>query len=174
MEIESQNSIISIRQTSEADTPIIMDFIKGIADFEGLSDLVTATEDELRGSLFGKRQYAEAVIAEVDAKAAGFLIFFHNFSSFRGKPGIYIEDIYVHQEFRGKGVGRALMTYCRKVAKERNCGKISWSVLDWNPARKFYEHIGGQFQDEWLAYHIDEKGIEELANKCTSKHFTEE
>ena len=178
MEIEHQkpgiNSRISIRETSETDVPLIRDFIRGIADFEGLIDSVIATEDDLKRSLFGERKYAEAIIAETEESPAGFLIFFHNFSSFIGKPGIYIEDIYVHPEFRGKGVGRALMTYCSKIARERNCVRVDWNVLGWNPARKFYEHIGGKHLDEWLPYRLEEKGIEKLAEECSSKYLTEE
>lgn len=163
MDGSSGNLKIDIRPATEFDVPLLLDFIKGIADFEGLADHVKATEESLKHSLFAERPYAEAVIADVDNEPAGFLIFFHNFSSFVGKPGIYIEDIYVHPEYRKIGVGKALMVYCGKLAKERNCGRLEWSVLEWNPARKFYEKLGGKYQDEWLIYRLDEIGIDELS-----------
>lgn len=165
MENDQKENKITVRQTSKEDIPLIMDFVRSLAEFEGLSDKVLSTEDKLREALFGKRPYAETIIAEVDDKPAGFIIFFHNFSSFVGKPGLYIEDIFVYPEYRGLGVGRELMVRCGQIAKERNCGRMEWSVLDWNPARKFYEHFGGQLQKEWLLYRLDEKGIKELAEK---------
>ncbi|WP_340818629.1 GNAT family N-acetyltransferase [Methanolobus sp. WCC4] len=163
MENVPDKNEISVRHTNEQDIPLIMDFVRSLADFEDLSDHVISTEDSLREALFGERIYAEAIIAEVNRKPAGFIIFFHNFSSFAGKPGLYIEDIFVQPEFRGLGVGKALMVRCGQIAQERNCGRIEWSVLDWNPARKFYERFGGEHQKEWLLYRLDEKGIEELA-----------
>lgn len=165
MENGSQENSITVRHTSEQDIPLIMEFVRSLADFEGLSDHVLSTEDTLREALFGERIYAEVIVAEANGKPAGFIMFFHNFSSFAGKPGLYIEDIFVHSEFRGLGVGKALMVHCGVIAKERDCGRIEWSVLDWNPARKFYEHLGGKHQKEWLIYRLDENGINELAEK---------
>ncbi|MDI3487207.1 GNAT family N-acetyltransferase [Methanolobus sp.] len=156
---------ITVRHTDEKDIPLIMDLVQSLADFEDLSDHVLSTKETLHEALFGERIYAEAIIAEIDRKPAGFIIFFHNFSSFTGKPGLYIEDIFVYPEYRGKGVGKALMRHCGKIARERNCGRLEWSVLDWNPARKFYEHMGGEHQKEWLLYRLDEKGIDELAER---------
>jgi GNAT superfamily N-acetyltransferase len=159
-----ENEII-VRHTDEQDIPLIMNLVRSLADFEGLSDHVFSTEETLREALFGEKIYAEAIVAEVNRKPAGFIIFFHNFSSFTGKPGLYIEDIFVYPEYRGKGVGKALMIHCGKIAKKRNCGRLEWSVLDWNPARKFYEHMGGEHQKEWLLYRLGEKSIEELAER---------
>lgn len=156
---------ITVRNTDEKDIPLIMNLVRSLADFEDLSDHVLSTEETLHEALFGERVYAEAIIAEIDRKPAGFIIFFHNFSSFTGKPGLYIEDIFVYPEYRGKGVGKALMVHCGKIARERNCGRLEWSVLDWNPARKFYEHMGGEHQKEWLLYRLDERGIDELAER---------
>jgi GNAT superfamily N-acetyltransferase len=156
---------ITVRNTDEKDIPLIMNLVRSLADFEDLSDHVLSTEETLHEALFGERVYAEAIIAEIDRKPAGFIIFFHNFSSFTGKPGLYIEDIFVYPEYRGKGVGKALMVHCGKIARERNCGRLEWSVLDWNPARKFYEHMGGEHQKEWLLYRLDEKGMDELAER---------
>ncbi|ETA66886.1 acetyltransferase [Methanolobus tindarius DSM 2278] len=156
---------ITVRHTDENDIPLIMNLVRSLADFEDLSDHVLSTEETLHEALFGERVYAEAIIAEIDRKPAGFIIFFHNFSSFTGKPGLYIEDIFVYPEYRSKGVGKALMVHCGKIARERNCGRLEWSVLDWNPARKFYEHMGGEHQKEWLLYRLDERGIDELAER---------
>jgi GNAT superfamily N-acetyltransferase len=156
---------ITVRNTDEKDIPLIMNLVRSLADFEDLSDHVLSTEETLHEALFGERVYAEAIIAEIDRKPAGFIIFFHNFSSFTGKPGLYIEDIFVYPEYRSKGVGKALMVHCGKIARERNCGRLEWSVLDWNPARKFYEHMGGEHQKEWLLYRLDERGIDELAER---------
>jgi Acetyltransferases len=165
MENYPEKNEISIRETGEQDIPLIMDFVRSLAEFEGLSDHVLSTEESLREALFGKRPYAEAIIAELSGKPAGFIIFFHNFSSFAGKPGLYIEDIFVHPQFRGMGVGKSLMVRCGQIAEERNCGRMEWSMLDWNPAKQFYEHFGGEAQKEWVIYRLDEKGIKDLAKK---------
>ena len=162
MDNESQNSEVNIRYADEKDIPLIMDFIKAIAEFEKLSDTVIATEEDLKNSLFGEKPYAEVAIAEIDGSSAGFVIYFHNFAAYVGKPGLYIENIYVDPTYRGLGVGDALMKYCAGIAKERECGTMDWCVLDWNPARKFYERLGAKAQSEWVVYSLDEKGIDEL------------
>ncbi|WP_406657091.1 GNAT family N-acetyltransferase [Methanolobus sp. ZRKC2] len=154
---------ISIRQTDEKDVPLILEFIRLIAEFEHLSDNVMASEDSIRVAFFGPRPYAEAAVAEAGDKPAGFVTFFHNFSSFMGKPSLYVEDIYVHPEYRGMGVVKALMSYCARIAKERDCGRMDWSVLDWNPARKFYESLGAKADGKWITYRLGKKGIFELA-----------
>lgn len=165
METVSRKNGIIIRQANERDIPIIMDFVRSLAEFEGLGEHVLSTEENLYTALFGKRPYAEAIIAELDDKPAGFIILFHTFSSFVGKPGLYIEDIFVYPKFRGMGIGKALMLRCGQIAEERNCGRIEWSMLEWNPAKEFYEHFGAQLQKEWVLYRLDEKGIKELAGK---------
>ncbi|WP_202905793.1 GNAT family N-acetyltransferase [Methanolobus vulcani] len=166
MSMQPENtSSVSVRTTKIDDIPLIMELVKALAEFEGLNDHVLATEESLKEGMFGKNKYAEAIVAEMDGKAVGFIVFFHNFSTFVGRPGLYIEDIFVYPEYRGKGVGKALLVHCGKIARERNCGRLEWSVLDWNPARKFYEHMGGEHQKEWLLYRLDEKGIEELAER---------
>ncbi len=162
---KNEKEEINIRQAHEQDIPLIMDLIRSIADFEELGEQVLSTEKDLEKALFGNRIYAEVLIAEFNGKAAGFVMFFHNFSSFTGKPGLYIEDIFIHEAFRGLGIGRALMVHCGRIAKERNCCRMEWSVLDWNPARTFYEHFGGEYQKEWLTYRLDEKGINELTER---------
>lgn len=161
----ANNEKLTIRQTDEKDVPLIMEFIRAIAEFEHLSDSVTATEENIRVAFFGPRPYAEAAIAEFEGEPAGFVTFFHNFSSFMGKPGLYVEDIYVDPEYRGHGIGRALMAYCARIAKERDCGKMDWSVLTWNPARKFYENLGAEADEEWIIYRLKGKSFLELAGE---------
>ncbi|MEZ5333901.1 MAG: GNAT family N-acetyltransferase [Methanolobus sp.] len=165
MENKIQEHNIKVRHTDEKDIPLIMNFVRSLAEFEGLTDHVLSTEEDIAKALFGKRIYAEAIVAELDDRPAGFIIFFHNFSSFAGKPGLFIEDIFVYPEFRRQGVGRVLMLRCAEIAKERDCGRMEWNVLDWNPARKFYERFGGELQEEWLLYRLDREGIEKLAEK---------
>lgn len=165
MKMQAEDYEITVRDTDKSDIPLIMDFVSSLASFEGLSDQVFSDENSLEKALFGDRIYAEAIIAELNGKPAGFIIFFHNFSSFAGKPGLFIEDIFVYPQFRRMGVGRQLMIYCARIAKERDCGRMEWNVLDWNPARNFYEHFGGELQKEWLLYRLDRNGIKKLAEK---------
>lgn len=154
-----------IRAAKKEDVPLILEFVKGIAGFENLSHAVTATEETLEKSMFGKRPYAEVFFAELDGVPTGFTVFFHNFSTFVGKPGLYIEDIFVKPEFRGKGIGKAMFRHCVKLAKARNCGRMEWAVLDWNPAREFYEHLGGGPAKGWRIYRMDEEKFESVLEK---------
>ena len=155
---------LEIRIATEDDVPLILSFIKELAEYENLSHEVFATEDLLREYLFGERRGAEVVIGHHGEDPAGFALFFHNFSTFLGRPGIYLEDLYVTLELRGKGVGRALLTYLAKLAKERNCGRLEWSVLDWNePAIKLYESIGAVPMDEWTVYRLTGDALDGLA-----------
>lgn len=155
---------LEIRIATEDDVPLILSFIKELAEYENLSHEVYATEDLLREYLFGERRGAEVVIGHHGEDPAGFALFFHNFSTFLGRPGIYLEDLYVTLELRGKGVGRALLTYLAKLAKERNCGRLEWSVLDWNePAIKLYESIGAVPMDEWTVYRLTGEALDGLA-----------
>lgn len=155
---------LEIRIATEDDVPLILSFIKELAEYENLSHEVYATEDLLREYLFGERRGAEVVIGHHGEDPAGFALFFHNFSTFLGRPGIYLEDLYVTPELRGKGVGRALLTYLAKLAKERNCGRLEWSVLDWNePAIKLYESIGAIPMDEWTVYRLTGEALDGLA-----------
>ncbi|HLL39950.1 MAG TPA: GNAT family N-acetyltransferase [Rubrobacteraceae bacterium] len=155
---------LEIRIATEDDVPLILSFIKELAEYENLSHEVFATEDLLREYLFGERRGAEVVIGHHGEDPAGFALFFHNFSTFLGRPGIYLEDLYVTPELRGKGVGRALLTYLAKLAKERNCGRLEWSVLDWNePAIKLYESIGAVPMDEWTVYRLTGEALDGLA-----------
>ncbi|MBM7409319.1 GNAT family N-acetyltransferase [Methanococcus maripaludis] len=157
------NLKINIRPTTVSDVPLIFKFIKELAKYENLENHVTATEEIIKESLFGKKQYAEALIVEADSKPVGLVLFFHNFSTFIGNPGIYIEDLYIKEEFRGMGIGRKIFEYLSNLAKERNCGRIDWVVLDWNPARKFYEKMGAVPVDNWLIYRLTGDKLDELS-----------
>ena len=141
---------IRIKPATPADAPIILQLIRELAEFERLLDEVQATEEQLREQLFGLRPGAEVVIARMGDEVAGFALFFHNFSTFLAKPGIYLEDLYVRQKFRGQGCGEALLRHLARLALERGCGRLEWSVLDWNqPAIEFYEKLGATVMPDW-------------------------
>ncbi len=164
--IRTKNSDVTIRFAKEEDVTLILSLIKGIADYEKLLHEVVATEEILRKSLFGKHKYAEVIIAEYKNETAGFALFFHNFSTFLGKPGIYLEDLFVKPELRGKGIGKILLTYLGKLAIERDCGRVEWSVLDWNePAIKFYKNLGAQPLSEWTVLRVAGEAIKKLADQ---------
>ncbi len=155
---------LRIRTATEDDVPLILSLIRELAEYERLCHEVSATEDVLRESLFGERQGAEALICYHDSAPAGFALFFHNFSTFLGRPGIYLEDLYVKPELRGKGVGRAMLVYLAKLAKERNCGRLEWSVLDWNePAIRLYRSIGAVPMNEWTVYRLTGEALDLLS-----------
>jgi len=156
---------LNIRTAVKEDVPLILEFVKGIAEFENLSHLVTATEETLKESMFGEKRYAEVFFAELDGVPAGFTVFFHNFSTFVGKQGLYIEDIFVKPEFRGRGIGKAMFLHCVKLAKGRNCGRMEWAVLDWNPAREFYEYFGAGADDGWHIYRMGADKFESALEK---------
>lgn len=163
MSNRTKKNAVTIRKASENDIPHIHTFITELAEFEKLSDQVIATEQNLRENIFGKKPHAEIIIAEIDKKAVGFALFFHNYSAFLGKPGLYIEDLYVSADYRGGGIGRMLLAHCAKIAKERNCGRLEWSVLKWNPARRLYDSIGAVAMKEWLLYRISGEKLDDLA-----------
>jgi len=153
-----------IRSATEDDVPLILTLIKELAEYERLSHEVVATEEMLRDSLFGERRVAEALLGYLGDDPAGFALFFHNFSTFLGRPGIYLEDLYVRPEFRGAGVGRALLVHLAGLAKERSCGRLEWSVLDWNePAIGFYRGIGASPVSGWTVYRLTGEALENLA-----------
>ncbi len=152
-----------IRPAGESDCGTILTFIRSLAEYEKLLDEVEATEDVLRRNLF-ERHTAEVVFAEVDGTPVGFALFFHNFSTFIGKPGIYLEDLYVKPEHRGKGYGKKLLIYLAKLAKERDCGRFEWAVLNWNEsAISFYKSLGAKPMDEWKVYRLTGKDLEAVA-----------
>lgn len=157
---------MEIRTATEADVPLILSLIKELAEYERLAHEVSATEDLLRESLFGERQVAEALLGYHEGDPAGFALFFHNFSTFLGRSGIYLEDLYVKPELRGRGVGRAMLVYLAKLARERNCGRLEWSVLNWNePAIRLYRGIGALPMDEWTVYRLTGESLEDLASQ---------
>lgn len=157
---------LSIRPAIEADVPTVALLIRALARYEKLEDEVTMTEDKLRTSMFGARRYAEAVIAEDDGEAVGFALFFHNYSTFLAQPGIYLEDLYVHESQRGKGVGKALLAHLAQIAVDRNCGRLEWAVLDWNvDAIGFYQRLGAKPNAEWTVYRLTGDALTRLAGK---------
>jgi GNAT superfamily N-acetyltransferase len=155
-----------IRVAEKEDTGLILRFIKGLAEYEKLSHEVTATEDLLQETLFGTRQVAEVVIGEYRGDAVAFALFFHNYSTFLGRPGIYLEDLFVKPEMRGLGFGKALLAYLAKLATERQCGRVEWSVLDWNsPAIRFYRKLGAVAKDEWTVHRLTGEALDRLAKE---------
>ncbi len=155
---------VRVRSASEGDVPLILSFIKELAEYERLSHEVVATEEALHKWLFGERPVAEVVIGEDGDEPAGFALFFHSFSTFLGRPGIYLEDLFVRPEFRGRRVGRALLVHLARLARERGCGRLEWSVLDWNePAIGFYEGIGASPVGGWTVYRVTGEALERLA-----------
>ena len=159
---------ITLRAATAADTPQILAFIRGLAEYEKLSHACVATEDELRATLFGPRPFAEVILAEWEGAPAGFALFFHNYSTFRARPGIYLEDLYVLPEKRGHGIGKALLTELARVAVERGCARLEWSVLDWNePAIRFYRSLGAEPQDEWTIFRVTDEALTRLAGRAS-------
>lgn len=155
-----------IRTATEDDVPAILSLIKELAEYERLSDEVVATEDGIRQALFGQRPVAEAIIGDYDGVPIGFALYFNNFSTFLGKPGIYLEDLYVQPDHRGNGFGRKLLAYVAHQAKERNCGRLEWAVLDWNePAIDFYKRIDAVPMDDWTVYRLMGDALDNLANE---------
>jgi GNAT superfamily N-acetyltransferase len=142
--------MLRIRPATPADTALILTLIRELAEYERLAHTVVATEADLWEALFGARPFAETVLAEVDGEPAGFALFFHNFSTFLARPGLYLEDLFVRPAFRRRGVGRALFTHLARLAVERRCGRFEWTVLDWNaPAIAFYQQLGADLLKEW-------------------------
>ena len=157
-------STIVVRPARPSDLSLILSFIRGLAEYERLLDECVATEDLLREHLFGARPYCEVVIAEDAEGPAGFALFFHNYSTFLAKPGIYLEDLFVLPERRGRGLGKALLAHLAKLAVERGCGRLEWSVLDWNePSIGFYRSLGARLMDEWTICRVSGDALATLA-----------
>jgi GNAT superfamily N-acetyltransferase len=158
-----------IRSANESDVPLILQFIKELAEYEKLAHEAVATEESLRDNLFGSRKTAEVILAFENEDPAGFALFFHNFSTFLGKPGIYLEDLFVRPKFRGRGYGKALMIELARIAKERDCGRFEWAALNWNtPAVDFYRRIGAQPMSDWTIFRLTPEEIATLANQTPS------
>jgi len=149
------NKKIFVRSATENDVPIMFALIKELADYEKLSDQISTSEEQLKNTLFGVDSFVEVLIAEFEGKTVGYALFFKNFSTFLGKPGFYLEDLYVKPEMRGKGIGKALLDKIISLAKERNYGRVEWSVLDWNEsAIDFYKKIGAKPLDDWTIFKL--------------------
>ncbi|HYM86956.1 MAG TPA: GNAT family N-acetyltransferase [Pseudoxanthomonas sp.] len=162
--LQADSPHISLRPASLADTPQILAFIGELAEYEKLAQEAVADEATLATQLFGEHPAAEVVIAEVDGQPAGFALFFHNFSTFLGKRGLYLEDLYVKPDYRGLGLGRRLMVHLAGVAVQRDCGRFEWSVLDWNaPAIAFYRELGALPLDEWTVQRVTGDALQALA-----------
>ena len=159
---------ITIRPATRDDVPLVLEFIRDLAGYEHLEHEVTASEPELRETLFGDRRYAEVVFACVGGAAMGFALFFHNFSTFKGLPGIYLEDLFVRPEARGRGLGKRLLAYLARTAVERRCARLEWSVLDWNePSIGFYRSLGAVPMDEWTTYRLTGEALALLAGSVS-------
>ncbi|MHB1307734.1 MAG: GNAT family N-acetyltransferase [Limisphaerales bacterium] len=157
-------SQLEIRPATADDAPIILELIRGLAEYEHLSHQVVATEVTLRESLFGPQPGAEAVLGLIDGQPAGFALFFHNFSTFLARRGLYLEDLFVKPEFRGGGLGEALLRHLARLAVERNCGRFEWSVLDWNePAIGFYRKLGATVLPDWRICRVTDEALTQLA-----------
>lgn len=155
---------LEIRPATEDDVPLILSFIRELAEYEKLGHEVVATEETLRESLFGERRVAEVLLGYMDGEPAAFALFFHNFSTFLGRPGIYLEDLFVRPEHRGSGIGKAMLSHLARLAVERGCGRLEWWVLDWNePAIGFYEKLGAVPMDDWAVYRLTGEALEKLA-----------
>lgn len=153
-----------IRPATPDDLPTICQLIRALADYEKLSQEVVLDEDQLRQHLFGSRPYAEVLLAEEGPTVVGFALFYHNYSTFLGKPGIYLEDLFVQPENRGQGHGKALLLALARLAVERGCGRLEWSVLDWNePAIRFYESLGAVSMKEWTVMRVTGESLQSLA-----------
>jgi GNAT superfamily N-acetyltransferase len=156
--------MLHLRPATAADVPVILALIGELAEYERLAHEVTATEADLHRTLFGERRYAEVVIAEIDDAVAGHALFFHNYSTFHGKPGLYLEDLFVRPPFRLRGIGKALLTHLAELAVARECARFEWAVLDWNsPAIEFYRRLGAVPMEEWTVYRVTGAPLARLA-----------
>lgn len=157
-------SNLEIVRATELDVPVILELIYALAEYEKLAHLVAATPEQLTDTLFGVKPAAEVVLARWDGECAGFAVFFGTYSTFMAQPGLYLEDLYVKPQLRGKGIGIALLKHLAKIAIERDCGRVEWGVLDWNqPAINFYEKLGAVPMDEWTKYRLTGDALKSLA-----------
>jgi len=159
----------SIRPATEVDVPILLMFIRELAEYEKLTHEVSATEQQLHTTLFGPRRFAEALLAYADGEPVGFVLFFHNYSTFLARPGMYLEDLFVRPAYRGRGLGKLLLTTVARIAVERGCGRYEWTVLDWNtPSIRFYESLGAEMKGDWRIMRVTGAALEGMA-KLASK-----
>lgn len=156
---------LTIRFAAIDDVPLILQFIRDLAEYERLADRVVATEARLRETLFGEPRRAEVLIAETGGTPAGFALFFHNYSTFLARPGIYLEDLFVRPEYRGRGFGKSLLARLARLAKERDCGRVEWAVLDWNePSIAFYKSLGAKPLSDWITFRLIGEELDALAS----------
>jgi len=168
--IQTKIENFTLRFAEREDVPLILDFIKRLASYEKMLDEVVATEDLLEENLFD-RKTAEVIIGEYKGEPVAFALFFHNFSTFLGKPGIYLEDLYVKEEMRGKGFGKIILSYLAHLAIERKCGRLEWWCLDWNePSIQFYKHLGAIPMDEWTVFRVTDQALTNLAGTFDYKN----
>jgi GNAT superfamily N-acetyltransferase len=159
-----------IRPATEQDVPVILDLIKQLADYERLADRVVATEQRLRDTLFGERPAAEVLLASLEGETVGFAVFFTNYSTFLAKPGLYLEDLFVKPHARGKGIGKGLLVRLAKIAVERDCGRVDWSVLNWNePSLRFYEALGAVPLSDWTTHRLTGEALIKLARNSLTE-----
>ncbi len=157
---------LNIRKATEDDIPLLLSLIRNLAEYEKLLSEVVTTELELRESLFSDNPAAESLIGEYDGEPVGFAIFFHNFSTFMGKRGLYLEDLFIKPEFRGNGFGKAMLIRLAQIAEERNCGRFEWAVLDWNEsAIGFYKKLGALPLEDWRVFRLTGEALQNLANQ---------
>jgi len=156
--------MLNIRPATPNDVPEILKFIRELAEYEKLADQVVATAEDLLRDGFSERPYFRVLIAEWDGQPAGFALYFYNYSTFQGRPGLYLEDLFVRPPHRGKGIGKALLLHVARIATEEGCGRFQWQVLDWNtPAIEFYESLGAQVMKEWLTMRVSGEALQKLA-----------
>ena len=168
--VETKIKGLRLRFAEAKDVEVIRDFIHALAVYEHLETEMKASSAQLTETLFGVKPYAEVILAEIEGKAVGFALFFHNYSTFLGKPGIYLEDLFVLPEVRGEGIGTALLCYIAKIALERGCGRFEWSVLDWNePAIKIYQSMGAESLNEWIGQRVTGDVLERLAERFSNE-----
>jgi GNAT superfamily N-acetyltransferase len=165
MSDKSLSPEFEIREGTLSDIPIILTFIKELAEYEKMSDDVVANEKLLKEHLFGEKKSAEVVIAYYQNKPVGFALYFYNFSTFLGRPGLYLEDLYVRKQMRGNGFGKALLKHLAKIANQKNCGRMEWAVLNWNePSIQFYKSLGAEPMNDWTVYRVTGESLQELGS----------
>ncbi len=154
----------TIREAAAEDVPVLLSLIRELAVYEKMADQVTATEENMKVSLFGIRPGAEALLGELDGEPVAYAVYFHNYSTFAGRLGLYLEDVYVKPELRGKGMGKVILSYLARLAKERGCARFEWSVLDWNePSIRFYRSLGAVSLDGWTVFRMTGEALDRLA-----------
>lgn len=155
---------LAIRSATEGDVPLVLNYIRKLAEYGDLAGEVSATEDDIRAALFGPRAVAEAVLASIGGEPVGFALFTNGFSSFMGKPGLYIEDLFVEGSYRGAGIGKALLKHIARLGLERGCGRLEWAALDWNErAMEFYADLGADPMEDWTTFRLIGEALERLA-----------